>query len=266
MIGGRHALAWQVSGIIALTVATAIASALILAFLKFNQRLLDITSGRLALVVEEVRRQTETGLALGLELAELEDLSGVLQRASRARDVERIEIWNGQGRILFSTQSDRVGGHDATTALGPGYGPGPRRRLQGNKLQLSLPLTDGLGRMVGTVGVTACLGNLQRSLASVRHGLLMMATPVVSIALVLSLVAVILTLWLSRRVRSQIARHDGGDEAPALPPRTPPPAPSQAMNQPLAQPGRLRVVITRESPPGPPATRGPTAVPPRWRG
>ena len=264
MIGGRQALAWQVGGVIALTLATAIALALLLAYLKFEQRLLDITGDRLELVLEEVRRQTETGLALGLELAELEDLSGVLQRAARARDVVRIEIWNDQGRILFSTQADRVGSHNAAIDLGPGDGPGPKHRLHGDKLQLSLPLTDGFGRMVGTVGVTACLSNLHQSLVGVRNELLATATPVVSIALVLSLVAVILIFWLSGGLTSQPARDAPRDEAVAIPPLTPPRAPIQAppqnLNQTLAHPGRLRVIITRESLPRPGAIGGPATA------
>ena len=199
LTGGRHALAGWVGAVIALTVATAIALALVLAFLKFDQRLLDITGDRLELVLEEVRRQTETGLTLGLELAELEGLSAALKRAAQARDVERIDIWDTRGRILFSTQADRVGTHDGASAAG--YVDG-RHRLE-NKLLLSLPLTNDFGQVVGGVGVRACLGTLQQALAAVRDELLGSAIPMVAIALALTLMAVFLTLWFSGALTRQ---------------------------------------------------------------
>ena len=213
MIGGRHALAGWVAAVIALTVATAIALALILAFLKFDQRLLDVTGDRLELVLEEVRRQTETGLTLGLELAELEGLSAALKRAAQARDVERIDIWDTRGRILFSTQADRVGTHDGAWA--DGYVDG-RRRLE-NKLLLSLPLTNGFGQAVGAVGVRACLGTLSQALAEVRDELLIAAIPMVVIALVLTLMTVFLTLRFSGALTRQAGGVIRGGDRPRMP-------------------------------------------------
>lgn len=213
MTGGRHALTGWVGAVIALTVATTIALALILAFLKFDQRLLDVTGDRLELVLEEVRRQTETGLTLGLELAELEGLSAALERAAQARDVERIDIWDTQGRILFSTQADRVGTHEEASA--DGYVDG-RRRLE-NKLLLSLPLTNGFGQTVGAVGVRACLGTLQRALAEVRGELLVSAIPMVVIALVLTLMTVFLTLRFSGALTRQAGGVIRGGDRPRMP-------------------------------------------------
>ena len=221
MIGERHILAWRMGSVIALTVAMAIALALILAFLKFDQRLLKVTGDRLELVLDEVDRQTETGLALGLELAELEGLSAALQRAARARDVTRIEIWNEQGRILFSTHPERVGSRPEAIAQGQEDGAGPNRRLLGDELLLSLPLTNGFGRVVGAVGVTACLGSLRESLSGVRRELLAMATPLVSLALLATLGVVFLTLRLSGGQNGLAARDAGRKTADATPGSSP---------------------------------------------
>ncbi|MBV5335486.1 hypothetical protein JZU48_00195, partial [bacterium] len=70
-------------------------------------------TARLSMVAEEVRRQSETGLALGLELGELEDLTDVLVRAAQARDVVRIDLWDERGRVLFSSDAKAVGTVDA---------------------------------------------------------------------------------------------------------------------------------------------------------
>lgn len=252
MTGGRHALAWLVGGVIALIVALAIALALILAFLKFDQRLFEITGNRLELVLEEVRRQTETGLALGLELAELEGLSAVLERAAKARDVERIDIWDTRGRILFSTQLDSVGKDDGASAAGYPDGPGPHRHRLSNKLLLSLPLTNGFGQLVGSVGVSAYLGGLHQALLSVRNELLATATPVVAIALLLTFLTVVLTLWFSAGLMRPSNKEARGNASGAPP-------------QPSPHPGRLRAIFTRVFPSHNPATPRQRTSMDNWR-
>lgn len=204
MIDGR-ALVVRVGGVIAATVALAIALALLLAFLKFDQRLLDVTVARLELVAEEVRRQSETGLALGLELAELEDLSRVLPRAASTRDVLHIDILDDQGAVLFSSTADRIGSRADLAGLTAEAGGRLGHRIQDRELLLTARLGNGFDPVVGKVAVYADLTAQHQALEQVRRELLSSAGPVMVVALLLTLLAVFLTLRLSGRA-------DGGPD------------------------------------------------------
>jgi len=214
-------LASRAGGVIAVTVALAIALALLLAFLKFDQRLLDVTAARLGLVVEEVRRQAETGLALGLELAELEDLNGVLQRAAEARNVLHLDIADDKGVVLFSSEPGRVGSQ-ADLAGRVADASGQRsRRIQSTELLLTARLINGFGQVVGDVAAHADLTRQHLELQQVRRELMWSAVPVIAIALLLTLLAVVLTVRLSRGAGGEpdnpmTQAVEGGD--PGLPP------------------------------------------------
>ena len=196
MIDGR-ALVVRVGGVIAATVALAIALALLLAFLKFDQRLLDVTVARLGLVAEEVRRQVETGLALGLELAELEDLSGVLPRAASTSHVLHIDILDNRGVVLFSSTVDRLGTRADLAGLTAEAGGRLGHRIQDHELLLTARLGNGFGQVVGDVAVYADLTAQHQALEQVRRELLSFAGPVMVVALLLTLLAVFLTVRLS---------------------------------------------------------------------
>lgn len=197
MIGGG-ALALRAGGVIAATVAAAIALALLLAFLKFDQKLLDVAAARLGLVAEEVRRQSETGLALGLELAELEDLTGVLQRAAQARDVVRIDVRDERGRVLFSSGAGGAAGTpgDMSTVTVDAAGRF-RSRINGDALLVGVRLRNGFGQIVGDVAVHAVLTARRDELARVRRELATSAAPVLAAALAATLLAVALTVRLT---------------------------------------------------------------------
>lgn len=197
-------LAFGAAVVIALTVAMALAFALLLAFLKFDQKLLDVSVARLALVVQEVRQQSETGLALGLELEELEDLGTSLRRAAAARDVVHIDIVDGHGTVLHSTDDDRPGLDASHT---PGFPADAMRsgaqalqvHQQGNELLLYGPLVDGFGHVVGVVVVHSSMESLRASLNQVARELLLVAIPVLAVALLVTLGMVVLTLRLTMR-------------------------------------------------------------------
>ena len=214
MIDDRVLVA-RVGGVIAATVALAIALALLLAFLKFDQRFVDVTVARLGLVVEEVRRQSETGLALGLELAELEDLTGVLQRAAGARDVLHIDILDDQGAVLFSSAPARLGSRADLGGLVADAGGRLSRRARDHELLLTGRLGNGFGQMVGDVAVYADLTPQHQALAGVRRELLSSTAPLVVFALLLTLLAVFLTVRLSGRADS------GRDRPRPWPPLSP---------------------------------------------
>lgn len=211
MIGNRR-LVIGAGGVIAATVAMAIAMALLLAFLKFDQSLLDVTVSRLGLVVEEVRRQTETGLALGLELAELEDLNGVLPRDAQANHVLHIDILDEQGLVLFSSASDRIGSRADRVGLVVDASGRMHRRIREQELLLTSSLVNGFGQWVGDVAVYADLTLQQQELLQVRSDLLASTVPVIAGALVLTLLAVIFTVRFSGGVEGR-----NHDHAPAYP-------------------------------------------------
>lgn len=197
----NRALVLRVGGVIAATVALAIALALLLAFLKFDQRLLDVTVARLGLVVEAVRRQSETGLALGLELAELEDLTGVLQRAAGARDVLHIDILDDRGAVLFSSTPALVGSRADLMGLVADAGGRLGRRTRDHELLLTGRLGNGFGQIAGDVAVYADLTPQHQALVQLRRELLFSTAPVVVFALLLTLLAVFVTVRLSGRAQ-----------------------------------------------------------------
>jgi hypothetical protein len=196
MIGGG-ALTVRAGGVIATMVAASIALALLLAFLKFDRKLQDVTVVRLAMAAEEVRRQTETGLALGLDLAELEDLTDVLQRAAQARDVLRIDLWDEGGRVLFSSDPALLGTVADKTGLENDSSGHYRRRVHNEELTLTRRLNNSFGLTVGDVAVHATLAAQRRELKDVRRELLRSSVPLIALALAVTLLAVGLTVRLS---------------------------------------------------------------------
>lgn len=218
--------------VIAVTVAAAIAFALSLAFIKFEQRMQDVSVARLVQVVDEVRGQTETALALGLDLAELEDLAGVLQRAGGARDVLGIDLVDRVGRVVFSTDDSRVvaeamaselrfpaarerGGEGENVLYGNAFGDradvsisaaGLQHQVIGDTLILRDGLQNGLGQHVGWVVVQADLAGQRQALRGIGIELARSALPVLVLALLLTLLLVISTLrWTLREVNSGLS-------------------------------------------------------------
>jgi hypothetical protein len=189
----------RAGALIAVTVAVALTFTLLLDFLKFDQKLRDVSISRLSMIAEGVRQQSETGLSLDLELAELQDLQDVLRRAAQTRDVKRIELWDEQGRVVFSSEMASVG--HQVDASGQVVGDGGKFlwRVRGDELLLALPLRDGSEKIVGQVALLASLSTQRRELEKVRNELLMWTMPLIALALVTTLLAVGITVRLSVR-------------------------------------------------------------------
>lgn len=191
---GNSALAARTVGVIAVIVAASLALGFLVALLKFERKLLDVTVTRLSLAAEEVRQQSETGLALGLEIDQLQDLAGALSRASGVRDVRRIDVWDQQGKVLFSSDPSIVGSIGDRSGLAAEPGARYMRRVRGDALTLGASLNDGTGRAVGVVVVQAGLAEQQAELDAIRKQLVATAAPLIAIALLLTIVAVSLTI------------------------------------------------------------------------
>jgi hypothetical protein len=189
----------RAGALIAVTVAVALTFTLLLDFLKFDQKLRDVSISRLSMIAEGVRQQSETGLSLDLELAELQDLQDVLRRAAQTRDVKRIELWDEQGRVVFSSEMASVGHQVDASGQVVGDGGKFRWRVRGDELLLALPLRDGSEKIVGQVALLASLSTQRRELEKVRNELLMWTMPLIALALVTTLLAVGITVRLSVR-------------------------------------------------------------------
>jgi hypothetical protein len=189
----------RAGALIAVTVAVALTFTLLLDFLKFDQKLRDVSISRLSMIAEGVRQQSETGLSLDLELAELQDLQDVLRRAAQTRDVKRIELWDEQGRVVFSSKMASVGHQVDASGQVVGDGGKFRWRVRGDELLLALPLRDGSEKIVGQVALLASLSTQRRELEKVRNELLMWTMPLIALALVTTLLAVGITVRLSVR-------------------------------------------------------------------
>lgn len=201
-------LALRAGGVIAMTVAGAVALALLLAFLKFDQKLLDVTASRLAVVAEEVGRQAELGMTLGLDLRELEDLRSVAQRATTIGKVDRIAVVDGDGIALYASSGEVEG-----TRIGPPAGTDVssegrfRRWLDGDHMILSLPLRNAFAQHVGDVVVSAGLSELRAGEAAVRGELIHSAVPVIAVALLVTGIAVKFTVSWSTRAERALAEN-----------------------------------------------------------
>lgn len=214
-------LALRAGGVIAMTVAGAVALALLLAFLKFDQKLLDVTASRLAVVAEEVGRQAELGMTLGLDLRELEDLRGVAERAAVIGKVTRIAVVDGDGTTLYASSPDVVGRRIERPAdANPSADGRFRRWVDGDSMILSLPLRNAFAQQVGEVVVSAGLGELRSGEAAVRGELIHSAVPVIAVALLVTGVAVKFTVsWSTRAERALSEGASFGAVAPEGRPR-----------------------------------------------
>lgn len=209
--GGRLVL--RAGAVIALTVAAAVVFAVALAFFKFDQKLLDVTVNRLSVVAQEVRRQAEVGLALGLDLSELVDLKGVVTRAAAAGDVTRVDLADVGGKVRFSSDPDGEGRRaPAAAGIADSAGAeGMRRVIEGDAAVLIAPLRNGFGEPAGAVLVEVSVEPQRRQVAAVRAELISAAAPVIAVALAVTLAAVMLTV----RWSVETGRREGEDGSSA---------------------------------------------------
>lgn len=196
-------LALRAGLVIAATVGLAVMLAVLLASLKFERKLLDVTTSRLAVVAEEVRRRTEYGLTLGLDLAELEDLGAVVARAAAEwGEIDWVTIAGENGQVVFSSDTGSVGGKAPVTWAKPAANEGAlRNRVEGDHLYIGAPVRNSFGQYVGEVVLRAALKPMRVALAGVRTELRLATGATVGAAALLTLLAVFVTVRLSHRVR-----------------------------------------------------------------
>ena len=103
------ALALKTGGVIAASVALAVLLSVVLANLKFEQTLRDVTGSRLAVVVDDLRRHVEYGLTLALDLAEVADVQALVDPATSGQGIVNVQELDERGAILFAGDHTVVG-------------------------------------------------------------------------------------------------------------------------------------------------------------
>ncbi|WP_035691641.1 hypothetical protein [Azospirillum halopraeferens] len=185
-------LARRASLVIAATVCLAVVLTLVLAYYKFQRTLIEVATSRLTVVVEEVRRKTEYGLTLGLDLAELEDARALLDRAAAtAPEVVGLVIVAEDGSVLFATDD----GRSETQAAAGG---GPSVTIDGDSARLSADIRNSFGQVVGAVVLHATLATLRAEVAGVRDRLVQVGLGLLALGGLVTLVAVRVLLGRAR--------------------------------------------------------------------
>lgn len=197
------ALALRAGIVIAATVGVAVAMTVALAYLKFERKLIDVTISRLSVVAEEVRRKSEYGLTLGLDLAEMADLQGVVERAADGNaEIESVAVVSDRGTVVFSSDRGEIG---ATAALPwglPGAGTGAMQHaVSGARVSVGAVVRNSFGQTVGQVVLRSSLAALRTEMGAVRTELTGTIGRVVVAAGLLAILAVFVTIRMSLRTR-----------------------------------------------------------------
>ncbi|MBP2298714.1 hypothetical protein [Azospirillum picis] len=201
-------LALRTGAVIAATVATAVLLSVLLSGLKFEQKLRDVTTSRLAVVADEMRRRVEYGLTLGLDLSELVDLQAQAERAASGQEILGVEVVDDRGIVLFAADRDAIGrptpvrwdGAVAGAAAGGETAPGARRQqIIGDVLVIGTGVRNSFGQPVGEVILRSSLAGLKARVAAVEERLRFGTLALVAVAAAVTMAAVFL-----------VVRHGGG--------------------------------------------------------
>ncbi len=199
-VGG--ALALRTGAVIAATVALAVLLSVLLSGLKFEQKLRDVTSSRLSVVADELRRRVDFGLTLGLDLSELVDLQALVDRAAAGEEIIGVEVVDDDGLVLFAADRAAIGKPtpvrwDAATAASI---TGIRQQVAGDALILAAGVRNSFGQPVGEVILRSSLTGLHRRIARVEANLATGTLLLVALAAAVTLGAVFFV----------VLRHGGG--------------------------------------------------------
>ncbi|NYZ17581.1 hypothetical protein HL658_33985 [Azospirillum sp. RWY-5-1] len=198
------ALALRAGIVIAATVGAAVAMTVALAYLKFERKLIDVTISRLSVVAEEVRRKSEYGLTLGLDLAEMADLQGVVERAAEgSAEIESVAVVADDGAVVFSSDRAELGSAAALPWGEPTASSGPMQHaVAGARVTVGAIVRNSFGQTVGQVVLRSSLAALRAEMDAVRGDLTRKIGRMVAAAGLLTILAVFVTIRLSMRGRS----------------------------------------------------------------
>lgn len=82
----------------------------LLNFFNYEKTFSELVRSRYAVVLKDMSHSVEYGLGLGLSLNAINNIPEIIRNAKAKDDyITRIEVFDTQGRLLFSTESGRVG-------------------------------------------------------------------------------------------------------------------------------------------------------------
>jgi len=192
-VGG--VLALRTGAVIAATVALAVLLSVVLSALKFEQKLRDVTSSRLLVVADEMRRRVEYGLTLGLDLSELVDLQAQVERAASGAEILGVELVDDRNTILFAGDRAAIGQPNPVRwGGGLAVSGGTRQQIVGDALILGVGVRNSFGQTVGEVVLRSSLGGLRGRIAKVEGDLAAGILLLVAVTAAVTLVAVFLVV------------------------------------------------------------------------
>ncbi len=192
---------WRITLVVAISllVAASVFVGLTLVLNKFEQKMLELTVSRLALTAKQIALQSETGLALKLQLAELQDLSSNIDRARESSGVQQIDISDERNVIVFSTNGAAIGKQLARINSSPSAQKNYQYQVNGDSLNLRMPLQNDMGVTVGQVILHESVKSQQEQLRVLGADILYSSLPLILVILLVSVVGVGGTLHFSKQ-------------------------------------------------------------------
>jgi len=172
----------RITVVLCVLLTASVALVAVLSLDKYRETLRRVVENRFGYVLQDVVRTTTLGLDLQLPLAEITSLQGALDRArAEHADLRYVEIFDAEGRILFSTDPTTVGDAlpDAWIYQNTGTEGGLWRRRDEGDLVLGQAVRSRFDQVVGGVVLAYSEEPIERGLAGMRRRLLEIAALVV---------------------------------------------------------------------------------------
>lgn len=174
----------------------AIGMATFLNYFKYKSTVGQIVKSRVLVVANSIENSVQASLALGLSFSELNMLTSLLDRQKVSDElILGIDIFDTQGKLLYSTDPDQVGQtappgwlKAAEKAKTEWYVEEPRQFVTGIALKNNFDLT------VGFLGVRYSRAYVDGAMAKVGKRLLGTALPVLGVVVLLAPLALIVVV------------------------------------------------------------------------
>lgn len=119
-------------------------------YFKFETTLTEQVNSRFVVVGFDLKRTIETGVNLGVALAELKNTQNTIERVKgQDQQILSVEVFEPEGQVLFSTEAERVGVHIAEHWLRAHRAEIPWNRMDQDAFVLGMPLVNDFGQTIG---------------------------------------------------------------------------------------------------------------------
>lgn len=208
----------RITVVLCVVLTASVALVALLSLNKYRDTLRRVVEHRFAYVIEDIARTTTLGLDLQLPLAEITSLQGTLDRVrAEHADLRYIEIFDPEGRVLFSTDPTTVGDAlpDPWIYQNLGTERGLWRRRDEGDLVLGQAVRSRFDQVAGGVVLAYTEAPIERGVAGMRRRLLQVAAVIVP-GFTLALAGVLWALFRGsrRRLDALAGWLEGAPEAP----------------------------------------------------